>query len=147
MRVLPDTSTFIWWADAGERLGKQAVAPIEWPGTEAYVSAVSGWEIAIKWNLGKLRADSDVSLWMVNGVFEELPVTLDHGLAAGDLPLVHRDPFDQLLVAQAQMEGLTPVTADREMQRYEVPLIDARAWRPGRRPAGHRRSPPRRRQG
>jgi len=127
VRVLLDTSTFIWWADADERLGKEAVALIEWPGTEAYVSAVSGWEIAIKRNLGKFRADSDVSLWMEQGLFEELPVTLGHGLAAGDLPLVHRDPFDRLLVAQAQMEGLTLVTVDREMRRYEVPLIDARA--------------------
>ena len=127
MRVLLDTSTFIWWADADRRLGEKAVELIEWPGTEAYVSAVSGWEIAIKRKLGKFRSDSDVGLWMEQGLFEELPVTLVDGLAAGDLPLLHKDPFDRLLVAQARVNGLTLVTADREMGQYGIPLIDARA--------------------
>lgn len=137
MRLLLDTSTLIWWAGAHAALGERATAAIDEQGNEVFVSAVTGWEIAIKRTLGKFGdvagADtdhprgSDVDWWMEQGLFKELPVSLRHGEVAGDLPLHHRDPFDRLLLAQAQVEGLVLVTADAALRRYDVPLMDARS--------------------
>lgn len=137
MRLLLDTSPFLWWAGGHPSLGSAAVREIESPGNEVFVSAVTGWEIAIKRAGGKLgpvqgadvehEARSDVEWWMEQGLFEELPVTVRHGVDAGELPLVHRDPFDRLLVAQARAEGLILVTGDAAIRAYDVPVIDARA--------------------
>lgn len=127
MRVLLDTSVLIWWADDDSRLGPEAVELIEYPGTDAFVSAVSGWEISIKQAIGKFRAEGDPALWCEQGLFLDLPLTMDHGLRAGSLPLHHRDPFDRMLVAQAMVEGLSLVTTDAALRAYDVPVIDARA--------------------
>lgn len=137
MRLLLDTSPFLWWAAGHPALGPAAVREIESPGNEVFVSAVTGWEIAIKRNIGKMgpiegadtdhQARSDVEWWMEQGQFEELPVTVRHGVDAGELPRIHRDPFDRLLVAQARAEGLVLVTSDAAVRAYDVPVMDARA--------------------
>lgn len=136
MRVLLDTSSLIWWAGGNAALGPDATAAIESEGNTVFVSAVTGWEISIKQAIGKFGAvpgadidhsrDSDVEWWMEQGLFEELPLTLRHGTIASALPLHHRDPFDRMLVAQAQVEGLVLVTPDATLRRYDVPVIDAR---------------------
>jgi PIN domain nuclease of toxin-antitoxin system len=137
MRLLLDTSPFLWWAGGHPALGRAAMREIESPANEVFVSAVTGWEIAIKRTIGKLgpvdgadadhEARSDVEWWIEQGLFEELPVTIRHGVDAGELPLVHRDPFDRLLVAQARAEGMVLVTADGAVRAYDVPVMDARA--------------------
>jgi len=137
MRLLLDTSPFLWWAAGHPALGPRATEAIEDPGNEVFVSAVTGWEISIKRTIGKLGplngadvahdARSDVEWWMEQGLFEELPVEVRHGVDAGELPLVHRDPFDRLLVAQARAEGMILVTADSAVRAYDVPVMDARA--------------------
>lgn len=135
--MLLDTSPFLWWAGGHPALGPMATREIESPGNEVFVSAVTGWEIAIKRTIGKLGAvdgadvdhdaRSDVEWWMEQGLFDELPVLVRHGVDAGELPLIHRDPFDRLLVAQARAEGLVLVTADSAVRAYDVPVMDARA--------------------
>lgn len=90
-------------------------------------SVVSLWEIEIKRAFGKLRAPSDVVGGARHGGVELLAVSADHAVAAGRLPLLHRDPFDRMIVAQAQHEGLTVVTSDRRITEYHVPVLPAEA--------------------
>ena len=92
---------------------------------EVYVSAVSVWEIAIKRALGKLRAPDDMVSVIEESGFLELVVTSFHAEQAGDLPMHHRDPFDRMLVAQAQVEGLSIVTMDSRIPLYAVRTITA----------------------
>jgi PIN domain nuclease of toxin-antitoxin system len=88
------------------------------------LSVASAWEIAIKFAAGKLRLpqapDGLVAQWMAEDRVAPLPILLTHALRAGELPPHHRDPFDRLLIAQAQIEGLTLLTADRELAQYDV---------------------------
>lgn len=85
----------------------------------------SAWEAAIKRKLGKLETPDDLAAQLERKRFVALDVTLDHALTAGDLPLHHRDPFDRMLIAQAQLEGLTIVTRDRHFAPYDVALLPA----------------------
>lgn len=87
------------------------------------MSAVSPWEIEIKRAKGRLRAPTDLLGAVGRAGFTALPVVLEHGVAAGQLPLHHHDPFDRMLVAQAQLEGLTIVTDDEQIARYQVAVL------------------------
>lgn len=98
---------------------------IEDPSNLVLVSAASAWEIAIKTAIGKLNAPSDFEHQLVEHRLEALPVTVRHGLAVEHLPLLHGDPFDRLLVAQAQIEGLTLVTRDPRIEAYDVATLRA----------------------
>ena len=123
MRLLLDTHVLIGW-DQGASLTERAEAAIR-QADQVYVSAVTGWEIAIKKSLGRLRTTRSVSDAVSESGFEELPVHLAHAQAVEALPWHHRDPFDRMLVAQAQHEGLTVVTRDRLLARYDVKLLEA----------------------
>ena len=123
MRFLLDTHVFIWW-DQGARLSKQASNAIR-SAEQVCVSAVTGWEIAIKAGLGRIETDRDVGSAVAESGFEELPLRLSHATVLRDLPQHHRDPFDRILVAQALAEGLTIVTRDRAMREYGVALLPA----------------------
>ncbi|MGH3593494.1 MAG: type II toxin-antitoxin system VapC family toxin, partial [Pseudonocardiaceae bacterium] len=112
MRLLLDTNVLIWWLAESPRLSKETRDAIT-AEPEVIVSAVSAFEIAVKSAIGKLRVPGDLEVQIVEQAMTELPVTVRHGLAVGQLPMHHRDPFDRLLIAQAQCEGLTIVTADR----------------------------------
>lgn len=87
------------------------------------VSAVSGWELAIKIRAGRLRLEMPFSRIVEASGFQELPVTLEHTERLTALPMHHGDPFDRMLVAQAQAEGLTLVSHDRALEPYGVPVI------------------------
>ncbi len=89
------------------------------------VSAAAVWEIAIKRALGKLDAPDDLIHTLTATGFEPLPISLEHAAAAGALPRHHEDPFDRMLVAQARLEGLTLMTRDPRMARYEVKVMPA----------------------
>lgn len=123
MRLLLDTHVLIWW-DAGERLAANAVQAIR-AADQVYVSAASGWEIAIKASLGRLETERRVAEAVAESGFEELPVRLAHTEGVEELAWHHRDPFDRLLIAQARAERLTLVTRDRIFHEYEVRTLKA----------------------
>jgi PIN domain nuclease of toxin-antitoxin system len=123
MRLLLDTHVLIWW-DEGARLSRNAGAAIR-EADQVYVSAVTGWEVAIKTALGRLQTSRTVTEAILDTGFEELPVRLRHAQALARLKAHHRDPFDRMLVAQALVEGLTIVTRDRAFEAYQVPQVRA----------------------
>lgn len=123
MQLLLDTHALIWW-DGGARLSREARTAIA-DAEQVYVSAVSGWEIAIKTALGRLRPLRTVAEAIEESGFEELPIRLRHAVALATLPPHHRDPFDRMLVAQAQVDGLTLVTRDAAFEAYGTPLVRA----------------------
>lgn len=123
--LLLDTHTFLWWLNDDAKLGSKAREALRNPKNNVYVSAATGWEISIKKALGKLEAPDDINTIVEEERFLQLPITLLHGEKAGQLPLHHRDPFDRMLIAQAQAEGLTIVTADRYFTNYTVHLLEA----------------------
>ena len=125
MRLLLDTHAFVWWTGAEQRLGAAAHDMIADPESAVYVSAATAWEIAIKRAKGTLAAPPDVRPAIAASGFVELPIELGHAVVAGALPAHHRDPFDRMLVAQAQLEALTLVTADPVLARYDVEILPA----------------------
>ena len=124
MRLLLDTSALLRWL-ADEGLTDQAREAIADPANSVAVSAVSAWEISIKKALGKLAAPDDLEHQVQAGGFTPLPVTIAHGIAAGQLARHHDDPFDRMLIAQALAEGLTIVTRDKRFSDYSVALLPA----------------------
>ena len=127
MRALLDTHAFLWWIVGDERLSDSASRAIADRRNEIFVSAASIWEIAIKGRLGRLSIPGDPGAFIggqiVENSFRGLPIVAGHALRVWDLPDHHQDPFDRLLVAQAQVEGLTLVSRDRQVARYEVEVL------------------------
>jgi PIN domain nuclease of toxin-antitoxin system len=120
--VLLDSNVVIWLSNKSSRLSAQTIYQLQtYP--DVYVSAISALEISIKQAIGKLSLAGSVSEMIRIKNLKELPVTVEHGEAVRSLPLFHRDPFDRLLLAQAQVEGLVLVTADRMFARYGVPVL------------------------
>lgn len=124
-RFLLDTCTLIDWAIDPSRLRDDARIAIANPRSIVFVSAISGLEIAIKRQLGKLSSPTDLSNLLSENRFLELAVTIEHAEAVNLFPLLHKDPFDRLLIAQTRTEKLTLITRDREILKYEVPTIAA----------------------
>ena len=129
MRYLLDTHVWLWMLAAPERLGPSVRALLEDEANQLMLSAASSWEIAIKYSTGRLSLP-DAPAQFVPRYMEEmgvqgLPVQHRHALAVAQLAWHHRDPFDRLLVAQAQVEDLPLVTADHAFDVYEVGLIRA----------------------
>ncbi len=124
-RLLLDTEVLIWWDDNDARLGGQARVLMQ-NADDVYVSAASAWEISIKRALGKLRRSRRPAEAVADAAFRALPVTFEHAEAVLALPVHHRDFFDRLIIAAAQVEGLTVVSSDRQFKLYDVPLVDAR---------------------
>jgi len=122
VRLLLDTHALLRWL-ADEDLTDQVREAIADPGNLVMVSAASAWEISIKKALGKLTAPDDIERQVDEGGFTPLPITIAHGIAAGQLPRHHDDPFDRMLIAQAFAEGLTVVTHDKRFADYEVPTL------------------------
>ena len=131
MRLLLDTHVWLWLIGPQDRLSGRARAALTDVDNELLLSAASGFEIALKAAIGKLRLAGPASVLVPNylersGV-RPLPINVDHALRAGELPMHHRDPVDRLLVAQAQMEDLVLVTADAQLRAYDVQLLAAAA--------------------
>ena len=115
----------IWAFGETGRLRPAARAAVEDPDNEVLVSAVCAWEAAIKLEQGKITIPGDLGRALQVSRFAALPITVEHGLAAGALPRHHGDPFDRMLIAQAQLESLTIVTRDRHFAPYDVALLPA----------------------
>ena len=124
MRLLLDTHVLLWWL-VGRALAPGAADAIGSTRSKVFVSPVSVWEAEIKAQRGKLKVDADLVQRIGQDGFDELPIRFEHGQVAGRLPAHHRDPFDRMLIAQAQLEGLRLVTRDPVFARYEVPLLAA----------------------
>lgn len=126
MNLLLDTHVVIWWLNEPERISKRAHAVISNQANSVYVSAATAWEIAIKTNLGKLQSGSlafDLETILEDENFLEQPITIEHAVRGGLLPMHHRDPFDRLLIAQAQLLKTPIVSADSVLDRYDVKRI------------------------
>jgi PIN domain nuclease of toxin-antitoxin system len=120
--LLLDTHVFIWWRCEPSRListvqSRIAIADL------VFVSVASAWEAAIKRSLGRLDLPDSMEAGVLASGFEQLPITFSHTERAAALPPHHRDPFDRMLVAQAQAEGLTLVTRDRSLEPYDVEIL------------------------
>jgi PIN domain nuclease of toxin-antitoxin system len=124
MRLLLDTHVLLWWLADDPALSKQARQLIA-NEPEVFASAASAWEIAIKRALGKLEAPEDLPAALAAGGIGRLPIEFEHAAIAGALPRHHDDPFDRMLVAQAQHEGLTLLTNDTRISRYGVAALPA----------------------
>ncbi|WP_337174094.1 type II toxin-antitoxin system VapC family toxin [Paludisphaera sp.] len=125
MRLLLDTHVFLRWLDDPNLLSDAAKEAIQDGSSVVYVSAAVVWEIVIKKTIGKLDAPEDLPAALAANRFVPLSITIQHALAVASLPLVHRDPFDRILIAQARCEGLTLVSRDPNMPRHGVPHIVA----------------------
>ena len=118
MRILLDTHLLLWWLDASPALPDQAVEIIRAPESTVFVSAVSLWEIWLQQSLGKLRLPADFTERLAAESFESLPLLAAHTRQISLLPWCHRDAFDRMLVAQAQVEKLVLLTADERLAAY-----------------------------
>jgi PIN domain nuclease of toxin-antitoxin system len=121
--LLLDTHVLLWWRGDYRRISARAREAIADPGQVLFFSAASIWEIAIKQAAGKLKMPPDVLDTFEQRGFTELQVSSRQGLIAGALPPHHGDPFDRMLVAQAQIEQLTLVTNDARIGAYDVPVL------------------------
>ncbi len=121
-RFLLDTHVFLWWLADVPELGPLCRELLADQRNEVFVSAATTWEISIKKALGKLDTPEDIDSIVEDEGFTKLPISLYHGQLAGSLPALHRDPFDPMLVAQAQAEGLILMTSDTNIGLYNVRL-------------------------
>lgn len=121
-RFLLDSHVLIW-LDTGDRRLSPAVVRTLRSGERRFLSAASAWELSLKQAAGKLQLRVPVGTMLRAFGLLELPVTIRHGDLAATLPLYHRDPFDRMLLAQASVEGLILVTADRQLGQYGIPVL------------------------
>ena len=125
MSVLLDTHVLLWAVGAPSRLSDEVRSLIEDPAKEVVFSAASLWEIAIKSGLGRRDFNVDPRVLrrgLLENDYTELPVSGTHAMAVDLLPPIHKDPLDRMLIAQAQIEGLTLLTADKTLGLYQGPI-------------------------
>ena len=125
MKLLLDTHLLLWAAGEPQRLSKQARTLVANPDNELLFSAASLWEVAIKRGLGREDFKVDARLLrrgLLDNGYSELPIISDHVVATESLPLIHKDPFDRILVAQATVEGVTLLTIDSLVSQYPGPI-------------------------
>lgn len=121
MKLLLDTHLLLWAAGHAERLSNAAIELIERPDNDLWFSVASLWELVIKRGLGRKDFRVDARLLrrgLLENGYSELPIASEHAIAVEALPMIHRDPFDRMLIAQAMHEGLTLLTSDRSVAQY-----------------------------
>ena len=127
MRALLDTHAFLWWVTDDRRLSARARETIGDGANEIYLSAATGWELAIKARLGRLQAPGDFAAFITDQIaengFRVLAIELAHALRVHALADHHRDPFDRILVAQSLVEGTPIVSRDEAIAAYGVELV------------------------
>jgi PIN domain nuclease of toxin-antitoxin system len=123
MDVLLDTHALVWWMEDASRLSRRAATVIANTANRIFISAAVGWELSIKVSTGKMKPASildDLEHELEKESFVQLPITLEMALRAGSLPPHHRDPFDRMLVAQAQLLRVPVVSADTLLDNYQI---------------------------
>jgi len=127
MRYLLDTHALLWWLFDDPQLTRKARKKIADPENDILVSSASAWEIATKHRLGRLPKAGDVAQrlpdYLQKARFIPLNISTAHALSAGALPRPHQDPFDRMLIAQAQLEKLTIITCDAAFRSYRVRVL------------------------
>jgi len=126
VKLLLDTHVLLWAAGMPERLPDCARLLLKDAGNELWFSAASMWEIAIKTGLNRPDFQVDCRVLrrgLLDNGYEELPVSSRHAVEIGLLPAIHKDPFDRMLVAQSLVEGVTLLTADKQVVRYPAPVL------------------------
>jgi PIN domain nuclease of toxin-antitoxin system len=127
MKVLLDTHTFLWWNTDDTKLSLRVRGIISNGENEIFVSAATGWEIAIKSQIGRLKLPDEPQRFVleqlrINGM-KGLPIEMRHALHVSTSPIYHQDPFGRMLIAQAQMEDLPVLSADPEIRKFDVTII------------------------
>jgi PIN domain nuclease of toxin-antitoxin system len=122
--LLVDTHIVLWWLADDETLGDEIKDRLDHE-PDVYVSVATMWEVAIKQALGKLPGPANLPELIRDSGLTPLLITAEHAIGAGRLPLIHRDPFDRMLIAQAQREDLTLVTRGEHCQKYDVSVLVA----------------------
>jgi PIN domain nuclease of toxin-antitoxin system len=129
VKILVDTHCWLWLTSAPERFSGRTLKRIAAPETDLYLSAGSAWEIAVKYALGKLKLPRRPADYLATYLREtrttSLPISVEHAAYVAELPTHHRDPFDRLLIAQAILERLPVLTADPQIGKYDVEIIEA----------------------
>ncbi len=127
MKALLDTHTFLWWNTDDEQLSQRTREIIADGSNEIYFSAASAWEIAIKAARGKLILPEEPGSYIASRLkshhFQSLPIQISHAVQVYALPRHHEDPFDRLLIAQCQLEGMHLLTLDPQIKKYDVETI------------------------
>lgn len=127
MRLLADTHAMLWWLRDDRRLSRRSRGLLGDGANELLWSMASSWEIAVKLGIGKLELDRPLHRLFADLVSEQgvvvLPIGHEHCTRVAELPLHHRDPFDRMLVAQAEHEGVPILTADPKLAAYDVELL------------------------
>lgn len=132
MNILIDTQIFLWLFGQSGRISVNVQNLLRSTSNKIYFSAVSSWEIAIKYGNGKLKLPDSPEIFIPHRLkranFSWLEITHEHTLAVAHLPLIHKDPFDRLLITQANVENLTLLSADGVFNSYSLQLIDANTY-------------------
>ena len=132
MKILIDTQIFLWLFGNSSRISLNVRNLLINPNNTIYFSAASAWEIAIKYGNGKLKLPDEPKLFVPDRLkranFDWLEINHEHTLAVAKLPLIHKDPFDRLLITQANVENLSLLSADSIFGNYSVKLIDANTY-------------------
>ena len=127
MKYLLDTHAFLWFVSEDNRLSSKAQSIIKNSQNEVYFSAVSAWEISIKIILGRLTIEEDLEPFIIKQLaennFSTLSITIFHSIYTSKLPNIHKDPFDRMIVAQAQVEDLSIISKDKNIKKYSVPVV------------------------
>lgn len=122
-RFIIDTHIFVWWMKKDNKLRKNIENIITDPQNFIFLSTICVWEMVIKKKIRRLRLPKDWKETVNSGRFEILPINLEHVLALETLPLYHKDPFDRMLIAQAQVENCTLITVDPRIKRYKISTL------------------------
>lgn len=127
MKYLIDTHAFLWWITDSQSLSKKVREIIGKAGNDLFWSVASSWEVAIKYKLGRLPLPDTPSVFITSELFknriESVQITNEHAFTAGQLPPHHKDPFDRMLISQAQLEDMTILSSHSTFQVYEVKTV------------------------
>ena len=123
--LLLDTHALLWWLEDNPKLSKKARYAIQDCKNLVFISAAVVWEIIIKNGIGKLEIPDDFPEVLATQSFLQLSITVEHAIEVRNLPPIHQDPFDRILIAQTRVEGLTFVTKDQNLKNYNVPILPA----------------------
>jgi PIN domain nuclease of toxin-antitoxin system len=132
MKILLDTQIFLWMFLNPARISANVESLLKNPANEIFLSSASSWEIAIKYGIGKLKLPDAPEIYVPDRMnranLKTLTITHEHGLAIANLPIIHKDPFDRILITQSNIENLTLLSSDHIFSQYTVKLIDANTY-------------------